>query len=132
MSTEPTNEAIRIACCEQMGWKFIGPSPTHHYEHSSVTPSGSHIGLFNRDGRTDEQLKHDLVNLSPNYPECDKAARELRMSLTEEEQAVFANRLVLDLKIDWQINKPEGQFKLLNASPRDQAIAYLRTKGIKI
>lgn len=116
MSTEPTNEAIRITCAEAMGWKKIRRS--------------SALGFEELVGVKPTLMVHEEP--LPNYPEDDRSARELRESLTPEEQGMFADRLILNMKIGWEISKRSGLFKFLNASARDQAIAFLKVRGVKL
>lgn len=117
MNTEPTNEAIRIACAEQRG--FINIRETKY---------GTYGDLRAKIG--------DPVNVRlPNYPEDDKAARELRESLDVEEVKPFLLEVLklLGYRVD---DSPDMSivvgYDLMNASPRDQAIAFLKVRGVKL
>lgn len=114
MTSEITNAELRTKCAEAMGWS-----------HLKTWDDGSISGYPPSKAERKESRRSGCDPECPNYPESDAAVRELRESLSEEEQATFVAELI-QTSGEWET------FKLINTSPRDQAIAFLKTRGVEL
>lgn len=118
-SSEPTDQQIRVAVAQALGWKrekrkmYAGSKNVEGWGLNQHLPEGS----FGREF---------VVNAS-QLPDCftDAACREMRQTLDDEDGHKFVMHI-------FEALGTSSTFKVLNASPREQALAFLKTKNLMV
>ena len=111
-----TKEQIKRAVAEALGWTVIyDPREEPDLPYKLLDPSGTTVG---------HGCNADIVWLYTfDFTDDYNAAAEMRKAIRPEEQNSFLSWL-------WRIMPRSTTFDLVNATPRQQAEAFLRMRNV--
>lgn len=113
-----TNEKINRAVAEELGWK--------------IEFDGDEFwGCFTPDGEclTYARTEVGAWDYTPNFVESYDAAAEMRKGIRQEEQRRYAQWLLTVVLGPESSGLIEIYWRIINASPLQQAEAFLRMRG---
>lgn len=119
-----TNEQINRAVAEELGW-----APRMHLHDGLWSMADNHDNIVGRHSRGGVDADHCWRVCNLDFCTDHNAAAEMRKAIKSEEQRRYAQWLLTVVLGPESFGLIEIYWQIINASPRQQAEAFLRMRG---